>query len=282
MKKNRLSVVILTLLVTFFQAGAAVGSSANTLPVSIESKAPSRVVDIDEVEGLSQPIFGLGVSEESYDPADDEINTAALISQEQAQRFLDSANERPNGFLWIRAYIGKKYDSGFPNHSYDGVDIQKEFMTVTWFKFGRRLEWDAFPISSGKHHKSEGKGAWTQEGNFSIVGRMGRYHTSSIYGSAMPYALDHDGVKKIHVGDVKGYPASHGCVRVPSNGKWTAEGGKNKGYLLDKLVSKIGMSNVLVSIYRQKPELTNEVNAKKILERMNAPVDISELSFYGL
>lgn len=239
-------------------------------------------IDIDEEEGLSLPLFNFSESEESYDPSDDEINTAAHLTEAQALRFLQSADVKPDGFLWIRAYIGKKYDASYPNHSFEGVRIQKEFMTVTWFKYGRRMEWDAFPISSGKYHSNEGKGAWTAEGNFSIVGRMGKYHTSSIYGSAMPYALDHDGVKKIHVGDVKGHPASHGCIRVPSNGRWTAEGGMNKGYLLDKIVSKIGMSNVLVTVYRQKPELTDEVSASKILNRMNSPVDISELSFYGL
>lgn len=257
----------------------SVPNSGVELPYEEEKSVPES--DIDAEEGLSLPLFSMLESDEEYDPADDEINTAAALSAEQTQAFLDAAKTKPNGYVWIRAYIGKKYDSTYPDHNYEGVSIEKEFMTVTWFRFGKRVEWDAFPISSGKYHSNEGRGAWTSEGNFSIIGRMGKYHRSSIYKSPMPYALDHDGVKKIHVGDVTGKPASHGCIRVPSNGKWTAEGGKNKGYLLDKIVSKIGMSNVLVSVYRQKPELTNELPASTILARMNAPQDISALKFHG-
>ncbi len=246
-----------------------------------EEEKSEEKSDIDEEEGLSLPLFSMLESELDYEPSDDEINTAAALSAEQMQAFLQEAKTKPNGYVWIRAYIGKKYDSTYPDHNYEGVSIEKEFMTVTWFKFGKRVEWDAFPISSGKYHSDEGRGAWTSEGNFSIIQRMGKYHKSSIYKSPMPFALDHDGVKKIHVGDVTGKPASHGCIRVPSYGKWTAEGGKNKGYLLDKIVSKIGLSNVLVSVYRQKAELTDEMPASKILERMNAPKDISALSFHG-
>jgi len=237
--------------------------------------------DIDAEEGLSLPLFSMLKSELEYDPSEDEINTAAALSAEETQAFLDAARSKPNGYVWIRAYIGKKYDSTYPDHNYGGVAIEKEFMTVTWFRFGKRVEWDAFPISSGKYHSDEGRGAWTSAGNFSIIQRMGRDHRSSIYKSPMPFALDHDGVKKIHVGDVTGKPASHGCIRVPANGKWKAEGGKNKGYLLDRIVSKIGMSNVLVSVYRQKSELTDEVSAASILDRMSAPKDISTLKFHG-
>jgi hypothetical protein len=57
----------------------------------------------------------------------------------------------------------------------------------------------------------------TPTGIFTIIGRE-RYHSSNIYsGAPMPYMqrLTWSGVA-IHLGVVPGYPASHGCVRLPS------------------------------------------------------------------
>ncbi|MGJ8633341.1 MAG: ankyrin repeat domain-containing protein [Luteolibacter sp.] len=64
-------------------------------------------------------------------------------------------------------------------------------------------------VSSGK------RGYRTRQGEFVITDKH-RHHTSSIYNSSMPYfqrlSCSDFG---FHYGYVPGYPASHGCIRVP-------------------------------------------------------------------
>jgi lipoprotein-anchoring transpeptidase ErfK/SrfK len=64
-------------------------------------------------------------------------------------------------------------------------------------------------VSSGK------SGYRTRQGEFVITDKH-RHHNSSIYGSSMPYfqrlSCSDFG---FHYGNVPGYPASHGCIRLP-------------------------------------------------------------------
>lgn len=70
------------------------------------------------------------------------------------------------------------------------------------------------PISSGK------RGHSTPTGSFEIIGKK-LFHRSNRYpeprgGAPMPYMmrLTDYGIA-IHAGHVPGYPASHGCIRLP-------------------------------------------------------------------
>lgn len=70
------------------------------------------------------------------------------------------------------------------------------------------------PISSGK------RGHSTPTGSFEVIGKK-VFHRSNKYpeprgGAPMPYMmrLTEYGVA-IHAGHIPGYPASHGCVRLP-------------------------------------------------------------------
>ena len=66
------------------------------------------------------------------------------------------------------------------------------------------------PISSGM------SGHPTPTGIFSIL-EKNRYHYSNLYGGApMPFMqrVTNSGVA-MHAGDLPGYPASHGCIRLP-------------------------------------------------------------------
>lgn len=66
-------------------------------------------------------------------------------------------------------------------------------------------------ISSGR------RGHETPEGTFTIL-QKARFHKSDLYDDApMPYMqrLTWDGVA-IHAGSLPGYPASHGCIRLPA------------------------------------------------------------------
>ncbi|WP_411826646.1 ankyrin repeat domain-containing protein [Luteolibacter sp. AS25] len=64
-------------------------------------------------------------------------------------------------------------------------------------------------VSSGK------SGYRTRQGEFVITDKH-RHHNSTIYGSSMPYfqrlSCSDFG---FHYGNVPGYPASHGCIRIP-------------------------------------------------------------------
>lgn len=64
-------------------------------------------------------------------------------------------------------------------------------------------------VSSGRN------GFRTREGEFVITNKH-RSHSSSIYGSSMPYFQRLScGDFGFHYGSVPGYPASHGCIRLP-------------------------------------------------------------------
>lgn len=70
--------------------------------------------------------------------------------------------------------------------------------------------WDSSPVSTGKRGKE------TPSGIFPILQKR-RHHRSNLYSNApMPFMqrLTWDGIA-IHQGKLPGYPASHGCIRLP-------------------------------------------------------------------
>jgi len=70
--------------------------------------------------------------------------------------------------------------------------------------------WGASPVSTGKRGKE------TPSGVFPILQKR-RHHRSNLYSnSPMPYMqrMTWDGIA-IHQGRLPGYPASHGCIRLP-------------------------------------------------------------------
>jgi hypothetical protein len=87
------------------------------------------------------------------------------------------------------------------------VSLQSQQMHV--FKDG--VLWRSSPVSTGK------KGKRTPTGTFAILQKK-RFHRSNLYSNApMPYMqrLTWGGIA-IHAGRLPGYPASHGCIRVPA------------------------------------------------------------------
>jgi L,D-transpeptidase catalytic domain len=78
------------------------------------------------------------------------------------------------------------------------------------FVFSDGLLWASTPISTGKRRHE------TPSGFFPILQKR-KFHRSNIYsGAPMPFMqrLTWTGIA-LHAGWVPGYPASHGCVRVP-------------------------------------------------------------------
>jgi len=61
-------------------------------------------------------------------------------------------------------------------------------------------------------------GKWTPRGSFSISERIRSGKVSTIYGVEMPYWMRLSGsVYGVHAGHLPGYPASAGCIRLPSS-----------------------------------------------------------------
>ncbi len=78
------------------------------------------------------------------------------------------------------------------------------------FVFSDGLLWASTPISTGKRRHE------TPSGVFPILQKHKMHHSNKYSGAPMPYMqrLTWDGIA-LHAGWVPGYPASHGCVRVP-------------------------------------------------------------------
>lgn len=88
------------------------------------------------------------------------------------------------------------------------IVVSKASQRMYVFKDGAL--WDSSPVSTGK------RGHSTPAGVFPILQKRVR-HRSNIYSNApMPYMqrLTWRGIA-IHAGRVPGYPASHGCIRLP-------------------------------------------------------------------
>ncbi len=83
------------------------------------------------------------------------------------------------------------------------VVIQEQFLAG--YEFGELKFW--YPISSGR------KGYPTPMGRFKIIGKE-RYGYSYIYKSPMPWTLSINKLYALHGGQLPGYPASHGCIRL--------------------------------------------------------------------
>lgn len=78
------------------------------------------------------------------------------------------------------------------------------------FVFSDGQPWGSAPVSTGK------RGHATPSGVFPVLHKR-RHHRSNIYSNApMPFMqrLTWEGIA-LHAGRVPGYPASHGCVRLP-------------------------------------------------------------------
>jgi lipoprotein-anchoring transpeptidase ErfK/SrfK len=67
------------------------------------------------------------------------------------------------------------------------------------------------PVSTAK------KGSWTPRGSFTITQKVRQGKMSTIYHCPLPYWMRLGETPiGMHIGDIPGYPASHGCVRLPA------------------------------------------------------------------
>lgn len=91
-----------------------------------------------------------------------------------------------------------------------GVLITVSLASQQMHVFRDGVLWRSSPVSTGKRGKE------TPQGVFAILQKK-KFHRSNLYSNApMPFMqrLTWDGIA-IHAGQLPGYPASHGCIRIP-------------------------------------------------------------------
>ena len=115
--------------------------------------------------------------------------------------------------LWLAGYKGHtgvtKLLLGIqPGSEPDRMRIEVDLGAQTAQLFVDEVAEDTVPISSGR------KGYPTPKGEF-VVTNKHRHWRSTIYGSSMPYYLRLScRAFGLHAGQLPGYPASHGCIRL--------------------------------------------------------------------
>src|SRR5262245_21388097 len=111
----------------------------------------------------------------------------------------------------------------------------------------------------------------TPAGIFTIIGRE-RYHHSNIYnGAPMPYMqrITWSGIA-MHLGVVPGYPASHGCIRLPSGsaeGLWGLTKIGERVVISPSEVAPAAFTNPLLPVPKMQPSpLPLDVASAKVTE----------------
>jgi hypothetical protein len=136
-----------------------------------------------------------------------------------------------------------------------GVVITVSLSSQRMHVFRDGVLWKSSPVSTGK------RGKRTPTGVFAILQKK-RFHRSNLYSNApMPYMqrLTWDGIA-IHAGQLPGYPASHGCIRIPDA-------------FARELFAITGPASTAVIVVDEA--LTNEADALALAQRTEALVPIS-------
>ncbi len=114
--------------------------------------------------------------------------------------------------------------------------------------------WRSSPVSTGKRGKE------TPPGVFAILQKK-KFHRSNLYSNApMPFMqrLTWDGIA-IHAGRLPGYPASHGCIRIPNE-------------FANELFKITGSTSTAVIVVDEP--LANEAEALALAQRTDALIPI--------
>jgi hypothetical protein len=124
---------------------------------------------------------------------------AAPSAKTSAPTHTDTTQLKPGHFIWAPNLAPKG-----PMLMTIGLKAQQAFVYRNGVRIG------VTTVSTGK------KGKTTPTGVFTILQKKEK-HNSNLYNNAsMPFMqrLTWDGIA-LHAGDLPGYPASHGCVRLP-------------------------------------------------------------------
>ena len=120
-------------------------------------------------------------------------------AREAAFETFGETNLKPGDFLWA---------SGIPAKGETRIVV--DLLTQTAFVYRGEKVVGITTISSGK------KGRETPLGFWSVLSKRKMYRSRKYDSAPMPFAqmIDDHGIA-LHGGKLPGYPASHGCVRLP-------------------------------------------------------------------
>jgi len=149
------------------------------------------------------------------------LMVAATLGHLEIAEILLQAGADPNArtkrhgttALWLAGYKGhtavtKLLLGVVPGSEADRMRIEVDLGAQTAQLFVDDVAEDAVPISSGR------KGYPTPKGEF-VVTNKHRQWRSTLYGSSMPFYLRLScRAFGLHAGQLPGYPASHGCIRL--------------------------------------------------------------------
>lgn len=133
------------------------------------------------------------------------------------------------------------------------IAISLESQQMHVFRDG--VLWRSSPVSTGKRGKE------TPAGVFAILQKK-KFHRSNLYSNApMPFMqrLTWDGIA-IHAGRLPGYPASHGCIRLPNE-------------FASELFKITGATSTAVIVVKEP--LASEAEALALARRTDAVVPIN-------
>jgi hypothetical protein len=112
-------------------------------------------------------------------------------------------------FLIVSSLRAGAYDYGwYKNCRVDCILISISEQRLDVFGDHQLIGWST--ISSGR------EGYPTPTGQFEVTEKDLNHHSNLYHNAPMPYFLRlTDGGVGMHAGDLPGYPASHGCIRLP-------------------------------------------------------------------
>lgn len=149
------------------------------------------------------------------------LMVAATLGHREIAEILLKAGANPNAHtrrhgtnaLWLAGYKGNTEVTKLllgvqPGSEADRMRIEIDLAAQTAQLFVDEVAEEPVPISSGR------KGSATPKGEF-VVTNKHEHWRSTIYGASMPFYLRLScRAFGLHAGQLPGYPASHGCIRL--------------------------------------------------------------------
>ncbi|MGH1418486.1 MAG: L,D-transpeptidase family protein [Hyphomicrobiaceae bacterium] len=110
----------------------------------------------------------------------------------------------------------RSYAKRPPEKKYTGRKIEGPLTAVVSLNQQRMMVYDAKGLVTSTRVSTGKRGHRTPTGVFSIIQKRKRHYSNLYAGAPMPYMqrITWSGIA-LHAGVVPGYPASHGCIRLP-------------------------------------------------------------------
>lgn len=178
-----------------FGGGAHAASDTAKSPAPTEQKADRG--------GILSRLFG-GNKEQAAQPAAAK-STAATPAKQSTAKAAPAPKLKPQKPAKINQELLSQAGAGKVRVVVD-IAGQRAYLLVD-----NKIALDT-PISSAR------QGCWTPRGEFTITQKVRQGKMSTIYHCPLPFWMRlGESAVGMHIGDIPGYPASHGCIRLPAD-----------------------------------------------------------------